>query len=206
MYYILFHDIWYWLGGLLKGTVSFESMLFNTRQSARCLALQVPTNPDKACRAEADLAACSAARHFHGTIVVGKPGLGLEKPVLDSFHLLLVTPTISRPDTRHAPVLNTLSPCVSSRRLMFAAGNIFTTTEILSRDAAERRRRVAARCGCGVGFAIMTAVKSDFWTERSAVQRNSSPGFRARDRIIRREAKTVKMVKFIVITHRLPII
>ena len=69
MYYILFHDIWYWLGGLLKGTVSFESMLFNTGQSARCLALQVPTNPDKACRAEADLAACSAARHFHGTIV-----------------------------------------------------------------------------------------------------------------------------------------
>ena len=108
---------------------------------------------------------------------------------------------------RHlAPVLNTLSPCVSSRRLMFAAGNIFTTTEILSRDGAERRRRVAARCGCGVGFVIMTAIKSDFWTERSAVQRNSSPGFRARDRIIRREAKTVKMVKFIVITLRLPII
>ena len=71
---------------------------------------------------------------------------------------------------------------------------------------AERRRRVAARCGCGVGFVIMTAIKSDFWTERSAVQHNSSPDFRARDRIIRREAKTVKMVKFIVITHRLPII
>ena len=201
MYYILFHDLWYWLGGLLKGTVSFESMLFNTGQSARCLALQVPTNPDKASRAEADLAACSAARHFHGTIVVGKP-------VLDSFHLLLVAcyPDHLRPDTRLAPVLNTLSPCVSSRRLMFAAGNIFTTTEILSRDGAERRRRVAARCGCGVGFVIMTAIKSDFWTERSAVQHNSSPDFRARDRIIRREAKTVKMVKFIVITHRLPII
>ena len=74
-------------------------MLFNTRQSARCLALQVPTNPDKACRAEADLAACLAARHFHGTIVVGKTELGPEKPVLDSFHLLLVTPTIIRPDT-----------------------------------------------------------------------------------------------------------
>ena len=144
-----------------------KSMLFNTRQSARCLALPVPTNPDKACRAEADLAACLAARHFHGTIVVGKTELGPEKPVLDSFHLLLVTPTISRPDTtsprcsaKYAIALRLVS--AASRRLMFAAGNIFTTTEILSRDGAERRRRVAARSGRGVGFVIMTAIKSDF--------------------------------------------
>ena len=92
-------------------------MLFNTKQSARCLALQVPTNPDKASRAEADLAACSAARHFHGTIVVGKPGLGPEKPVLDSFHLLLAAPTSSRPDTtspcscaKYAIALRLVSP------------------------------------------------------------------------------------------------